>query len=87
MYVCTDDINDVLEWKNECGNNLDELEELYETYYCLEEALYDLKHLADDVADEFYLVLLDDFTGEFVTVHKYVKMISFKEVTGEQICG
>ena len=83
MYVYTEDIEDVLEWKNENGNNLDELEELYETYYCLEDALYDLRQHADDVADEFYLVLLDDCTGEFVTVHKYVKTISFKEVTGE----
>lgn len=86
MYVYTDDIDDVLEWKNESGNNLDEISELYETYYFLEDALCDIKQNINEVEDEFYLVLFDDCTGEFVTVHKYVKTVSFKEVTGEQIC-
>ena len=76
MYVFTENYGDVVRWKYYPENDIEELEDEYETYTFLDELLQDVKHNIKNIYDggfyqNFYAVLVDDNNGKVLKVYEF----------------
>lgn len=90
MYLFTEYYKDVVELKAHPENDVEELENDYETYTFLDELLQDVKrHLKDiyegDLYQNFYAVLVDDNNGKVLKVHEFAIETKIKRVKIENV--